>query len=106
MPAAFKTDEASVSEALAHLLKKLESVPLHDVYSINDATWHTAAQFDVCQTALEAALAGSNWRGAAGRSRAFYDGQEASRQGRADADCPFPISSSDALDWRAGMVTV
>ena len=38
---------------------------LADIEAINDATRHTAAEFDVDQTTLEDALAVSGWRGAA-----------------------------------------
>lgn len=65
MTAQFKTDQASVSQALTALLAKLEGVALADIEAINDATWHTAAEFDVDQTALEDALAASGWRGVA-----------------------------------------
>lgn len=57
MPAGFKTDKASVDEALAYLLPKLRLSQDDDIEAINDATWHAAAQFDVDQTALEDALA-------------------------------------------------
>lgn len=53
----YKTDAASVSEALAALQEKLKGVKASDLQAINDATWHTCAQFDVSQDALENALA-------------------------------------------------
>jgi len=53
----YKTDEASVGEALSALQEKLKGVKASDLQAINDATWHTCAQFDVSQDALENALA-------------------------------------------------
>lgn len=61
MTSEFKTDQASVNAALAALLQRLSATPLHDIEAINDATWHTAAEFDVDQTSLEAAFAASGW---------------------------------------------
>ena len=61
MPAQFKNDQESVSKALSALLRKLATVAITDIEAINDATWHTAAEFDVDQTALEDALAASCW---------------------------------------------
>lgn len=57
----YRTDEPSVGNALAALIKSLEGVALADIEKINDATWRAAAQFDVDQTTLESALAESSW---------------------------------------------
>lgn len=53
----YKTDTASVGEALSSLLENLKGVKAGDLQAINDAVWHTCAQFDVDQDALENALA-------------------------------------------------
>lgn len=105
MSAEFKTDKPSIDRALAHLLKKLDPVAQHDVYSISDATWHAAAQFDVGQRELEDALAASNWCGRSGRSRAFYEGREAARNSGTKAVCPHAVGSACAMDWQDGLTS-
>lgn len=52
----YKTDAASVDEALVFLLENLKGVKAGDLHVINDAVWHACAQLDVDQDALENAL--------------------------------------------------
>jgi len=37
------------------------------------------------------------------RSAAFTEGQDAALRGLTDADCPYPISTDEAMDWFDGL---
>lgn len=61
--AQFKTDAASVDEAVADVLVRLDAVAPNDIKAISDEYHSAAMRFDVDQTALEEGVATSGyWR--------------------------------------------
>ena len=40
------------------------------------------------------------------RSDAYCEGQEAASQGCNDSDCPYEMSSGEAMDWPEGLANV
>ncbi|MFH0134821.1 hypothetical protein ACGLHS_31725 [Variovorax sp. VaC1] len=59
----FKTDAASVDEAVADVLVRLDAVAANDIEAISDEYHFGAMRFDVDQTALEEGVATSGyWR--------------------------------------------